>query len=271
MKKINAFPMNKLFIVGILFLSLLTFERSYAQKTMRTLPNKSFRQGEMLRFRVHYGFIDAGEVVMEVKNETKAFGSRNAYHIVGTGKSTGTVEWFFKIRDLYETYIDQDAIVPLLFVRRVNEGGYKINENVIFNQFQNTATDEKGVHTVPDNVQDLLSSYYYSRCLDVTDIKPGEILPIQAFLDNEVVSFSLKFIGREVLDTRVGKVKCILFRPQIQQGRVFKDQEGMTVWISEDDNHIPVRVEAKLLVGSIKMDILEFKGLANPMTSLLPR
>lgn len=238
-------------------------------KALRVLPNKAFKAGEMLKFRVHYGFIDAGEVMMEIKNETKTFGSRNAFHIVGTGKSTGTVDWFFKIRDTYETYIDQESIAPLLFIRRVNEGGYKINENVVFNHYDNKATSEKGTFSVPEYVQDLLSSYYYSRCLNTTDLKSGDILPIQAFLDNEVVSFNLKFIGHEVLSTKVGKVKCLVFRPQILKGRVFSDQEGMTVWISEDDNHIPIRVEAKLLVGSLKMDLMESANLANPFTSRL--
>jgi hypothetical protein len=248
-------------------LSLLTFVPVQAQKNLRVLPNKAFKAGEVLKFRIHYGFIDAGVVQMEVKDETKTFGDRSCYHIVGTGKTVGTVDWFFKVRDSYETYIDREAIVPLLFIRRVNEGGYVINENVIFNHYQNTASSEKGTFSIPDNVQDLLSSYYYSRCLNVTNIKEGDIIPIQAFLDNEVVAFNLRFLGKEVLNTKLGKVRCLMFRPQLQQGRVFKEQEGMTVWISDDDNHIPVRVEAKLLVGSIKMDITECRGLANEFAS----
>jgi hypothetical protein len=258
--------MKKL-LAGWVMLLLFAAGPVQGQKALRSLPNKSFKPGELLKFRVHYGFIDAGVVEMEVKNETKSFGSRKCLHIVGTGRTVGTLEWFFKIRDTYETYIDQDAIVPLLFIRRVNEGGFKINENVVFNPYQNTATSEKGTFPVPDNVQDLLSSYYYSRCLDVRNIKEGDVLPIQAFLDNEIVSFNLKFIGRETIKTTVGKVKCLMFRPLLQQGRVFREQEGMTVWISDDDNHIPVRVEAKLLVGSIKMDISDYRGLANPFSA----
>jgi hypothetical protein len=253
----------------LLLILLVTVSKTYAQKGLHRIKNNSFKQGERLKFRVHYGFIDAGYVTMEVKDESKTFGgNRNCFHIVGIGESAGKIDWFFKVRDRYETFLDMEAIVPWFHIRSVKEGGYKFEETDSFNHYQNTATNKDGVFQVPEGIQDILSSYYFTRCAYTSNMKEGDQILVNVFLDNKITPFNVKYVGKEVIDTKFGKVKCIKFKPQLQQGRVFKDQEGMSIWISDDKNYIPIRLEAKLLIGSIKMDILEYSGLANPFSSL---
>ncbi|MBL0054348.1 MAG: DUF3108 domain-containing protein [Bacteroidetes bacterium] len=106
--------------------------------TLRTLPNQAFRPGEVLEYRVHYGFMDAGIAKLEVLPQIETFLNRTCYRLLGTGKSAGAFDWFFKVNDRYESYLDTQAIAPWYFIRRVDEGGYKISQNVIFNHFNNT-------------------------------------------------------------------------------------------------------------------------------------
>jgi hypothetical protein len=75
----------------------------------------------------------------------------------------------------------------------------------------------------------------------------------------------IKLIGRETIATDIGEIRCLKFRPIVQRGRVFKQEEDMTVWISDDANHLPVRAQADILVGSIKMDLSAVMNLANPL------
>ncbi len=241
---------------------------------LRKINNTAFKPGEKLRYRVHYGFVDAGEAELEVMNEQKSFGGRPTYHVVGTGKTLGAFDWFFKVRDRYESYIDQEAMVPWFFIRRVDEGGYKINENTTFNPYKSTATNEatrnkkvleKTTYDVPANIQDMLSAYYYARMLDFSNAKVGDIFPIDAFIDNEVVPMNIKYVGKEVVKNRLGSVNCMKFKPLLQTGRVFKEKEEMTIWISDDANRIPIRLETAVIVGSVKMDLVEYKNLANPL------
>ena len=86
------------------------------------------------------------------------------------------------------------------------------------------------------------------------------------FFDGETTKFKLKFIGKEDLETKFGTVPTMIFRPYVQAGRVFKEQESLTVWISDDDNKMPLRIKASLVVGSIKADLDGFKGLKYPFT-----
>ncbi|HLG34517.1 MAG TPA: DUF3108 domain-containing protein [Bacteroidia bacterium] len=240
--------------------------------TLRTIKNEAFKEGEVLKYRVHYGIISAGEAVLEVKSDNQYFASRPTWHIVGTGKTVGMFNWFFEVNDRYETYIDRQAMVPWMFIRRIDEGGYTIKEDIVFDPFKKTASCEairnyrdpvKGTFTVPDNIQDMVSASFYARTLDFTNATVGQIYPITAFIDNEIVPMNIKFIGREIISTRKGDFRCLKFRPLLQEGRIFKEKEDMTVWVSDDKNKIPIRAQTDILIGSIKMDLVDFSGLAN--------
>jgi hypothetical protein len=95
----------------------------------------------------------------------------------------------------------------------------------------------------------------------IDKIKPGESVAIDLFFDDETTKFKLKFIGRENIKTKFGTIATMIFKPLVQSGRVFKEQESVTVWISDDENKIPIRIQASLAVGSIKADLEAYKGL----------
>ncbi|MCB0428999.1 MAG: DUF3108 domain-containing protein [Flavobacteriales bacterium] len=240
--------------------------KEHVVKTFREVDTQPFKIGEKLKYRVHYGIVDAGEAQLEVQSSRK-IGSRSVYHIVGSGKSQGAFDWFFKVRDRYETYMDSLALFPWVFVRRVDEGGYKLEQDYIFNQFKNKVKSQQkqAEYEVPDNVQDILSAFYFARALDFSDAKPGTEYEIPTFIDEELWPFRIKYVGSEELKTKLGTFRVLKFNPVIQIGRVFKAEEDLTIWITDDPNHIPVRLQAEVLVGSIKMDIKSINGNAYPL------
>ncbi|MBS1765267.1 MAG: DUF3108 domain-containing protein [Bacteroidetes bacterium] len=239
-----------------------------AQNKLRTVENRAFKSGEVLEYRVHYGIIDAGEARLEVMPDKKNIGPREVYHVVGTGQTKGAFDWFFKVRDRYESFVDSQALIPWLFIRRVNEGGYKINQDVSFNHVKNIAVSKKATIATPQNVQDLISAFYYARTLDYSNAQKGDIFELDAYLDDAVIPIKFVFVGRENLKTKFGNINCLKFHPQLLEGRVFKNKEDMTLWVSDDENKIPIRAEAQILVGSVKMDIKNYSGLANELSSL---
>jgi hypothetical protein len=228
-------------------------------------PNSAFREGEVLSYRLHYGFIDAGVAILEVKPSVMEVSGRKVYHIVGNGYSKGTFDWFFKVRDRYETYMDKDAMVPWMFIRRVDEGGYKFSQDYFFNHYDQKVDIGGGQKfDVPVGVQDMLSAFYAARNLSFDKAKEGDIFTLQSFVDKEIWPLKIRYIGKDVIETELGKFNCLRFRPIVQKGRVFKKEEDLNVWISDDKNHIPLRAQAKVLVGSIKLDITSAENLANP-------
>ena len=236
-------------------------------KTLESLPvkaNRAFKEGEFITYRMHYGALNAGVASLEVKPEIIEVNNRKVYHIVTTGYSTGATDVFFKVRDRYETYMDKDALIPWLFVRRVNEGGCSFSQDYAFNHYTHKVDIGKNKTVdIPDGIQDMVSSFYSARNMDFNKASVGDVFSFNCFLDREVWPFKIKFMGREEIETDIGKFKALRFCPIVQRGRVFKREEDLNVWISDDDNHIVLRAQAHVIVGNIKMDITSAKNLAN--------
>jgi len=236
--------------------------------TLPAVEHSAFGAGEVLVYRLHYGAIDAGEARLEVKESSREVKGRKTYQVVGEGKSIGAFDWFFKVRDRYETYLDQEGVFPWVFIRRVSEGGHEISQDYVFHQNKQSVVTEKGnTHDVPVGVQDMLSAFYYARTLDFTDAEVGDIFTVNCFVDEELFELKIKYQGKEVKKTRLGKYNCLVFNPVVQTGRIFKDEEDLTVWITDDANKIPLLAKAKIVVGSIKMELTGYDGLANDLNT----
>ena len=255
--------MKKRTLIFVLFFTVLT---SYSQGVDKK-KDPVFKNGEWLRYKMSYsGWMRAGTAVLKL--EEKELHGKKVYHATGTGWTSGMIKWFFKVDDTYESYFDKKVVIPYFFKRKIDEGGYKKNRNTTFNYTTNEALVEdfikkKDTLITFSDVQDMLSSFYYLRNQNVDTLKKGEEIRIDMFLDSQIYPFKLRFLGKETLKTKVGKVKTLKFRPLVQAGRIFKAQESVTIWITADKNKIPIKMNANLSVGSLRADLEAYKGLAN--------
>jgi hypothetical protein len=256
-------------ILGILLL-VISFHLN-AGDEFCGIRNMAFKPTEVLVFKVYYTlagvYVSAGEASFSVNLER--MNNRPVYHIIGDGKTYNFYDSFFKVRDRYESFIDTATLQPYKFIRNVYEGGYKKYENVTFNQSTNTAVSADGVTKVPNCVQDVLSSLYYARNIDFSRYKPEDKIPFTMFLDNEVYSLYIRYLGKETIKTKYGKFRAIKFKPLLIKGTIFEGGEKMTVWVTDDANHIPVRVESPISVGSVKVDMMSYRNLRYPLSALL--
>ena len=227
---------------------------------------KAFKDGEWLSYKVKYGWFNASKASLEVK--LKTLDKKEVYHIKGYGKSTGLLDVFFKVRDRYETYVDTQQVKPYKFIRNLSEGGYTKDKMIRFDHDQKIATvydykhDTIHKHKFTDDTQDMLSALYYLRNKIENDrLKVGDEFKLNMFFDEQNFDFKTKFLGREIIETKFGKIKCLKFRPYVKSGRVFEEQESLTVWISDDKNKIPIQIKAELAVGSLTAKLENFKGL----------
>lgn len=242
---------------------------NFPAKELPVMSNSAFKAGEILSYRLHYGVMDAGVILMEVKPEVMEISGRKVYHIVGNGYSKGTFDWFFKVRDRYESFVDKDAMLPWMFVRRVNEGGYIINQDYTFNHYTNKVDVGGGEKIdVPAGTQDMISAFYSARNLDLSTAKEGDIFTINSIVDKEIWPLKIRYVGKEKITCDIGTFNCVKFRPIVQKGRIFKREDDLNVWLTDDKNHIPLRAQAKLVVGSVKLDITSAKNLANPTSEI---
>lgn len=230
----------------------------------------SFQSGEWLKFKLNYsGWVKAGNATLEVKQST--FKNRAVCHVIGKGWTTGAIKWFFKVNDHYESYFDKASGRPYKFIRNINEGGHVKNRVIEFDYEKKTALvndlrhKTKTIIPISSDIQDMVSAYYYLRDhYDTETIKVGHTVRLNMFFDNEIFGFKLKFLGRETIGTQFGNINCLKFRPYVMAGRVFHEEESVTLWVSADKNKIPIKIKADLRVGSLRSDLVAFKGLKHP-------
>ena len=259
--------MKKLLIIVTLLISAISLAQS---ANFDEIENPyAFQKGEWLKFRMSYSnFLNAGYSTIEVKETTNK--GKEAFHITGKGKSTGLISLFFKVRDNYQSFIYKESLKPYRFIRKINEGGHKKDKEILFDYDNNEAIVKNYKHKtekrypISSNIQDMLSTLYFLRNQDLSNLKIGEEIELKMFFDQEITNFKLHFLGKETIRTKFGKVKTLKFRPLVQAGRVFKEQESVTIWISDDKNKIPLKIKASLAVGSLRADLDAFKGLAHP-------
>jgi hypothetical protein len=253
------------------FSFLLTFMRLSAGDDFCGIRNFSFSNGEVVTFKVFYNviglYVDPGTASFTI-TDSKING-RSAYHVVGLGTSNPSYDWIFKVRDRYETYIDTATLKPLKFVRHVEEGVFRIDELVSFDHISLKATSSKGTYPINACMQDVLSSIYYARNIDFSKYKVGDKIYFSMFLDDEVHNIYIRYMGKETVKTRYGKFRAIKFKPMLIKGTIFEGGELMTVWVSDDGNHVPLRIESPITVGSVKVDMMGYRNLRYPLKSLI--
>jgi hypothetical protein len=252
--------MKKYFLLLLVFITV----------SFDTQKPDAYDTGEWFKFRIHYGFVNAGYATLEIKDAVRD--NKKVYHVIGKGYTVGMSRFFFKVDDTYESYFDKETNKPYQFVRKIDEGGYTKNQEGFFNQAENRVLvkdykrkSEKTIVTT-DNVQDIVSSFYYLRNHpNIDKLKSGEAIIIDMFFDDEITKFKLKYVGRQDITTKFGTVSTMVFKPLVQTGRVFKEKESLTLWITDDVNKVPIRIKADLAVGSLKADLDEYKGLKSPL------
>lgn len=229
----------------------------------------AFRSGEWLKFRIHYGLINASYATLHVTSDY--IKGTPVYHVVGKGKTTGLAKIFFKVDDTYESYFGKKDGKPYKFVRKLNEGGYTkdVEINFDYNKDEAILNDKKNKKkfnfAIQDDIQDLISAFYHLRNnFKSEDLVIGESIELNMLYDDDgIFRFRLKYLGKDTLRTKFGKVECLKFRPYVQSGRVFKEKESLSLWVSNDKNKIPIRIKADLAVGSIKADLHAYNALNN--------
>ena len=239
----------------ILCLLLLIYSLGFSQN-----PILPFKDGESCSYRIGYGLFGGGHAKYTVKQdnmETK---------VVVSGMSNSFVDLFFIVRNRYETIVNNQTLLPRYFKRNNNEGGYLINQEYFFNQDSNIINTQNGEFKCNVNSFDMLSSFLYGRSLKSSELKKKESLYIDIFLDEEIYNMEVIFLGEETINTEIGNIKCLKFSPKVQVGRVFKNEDDLTIWVSDDKNHLLIKVELEIWVGSINATITSAKNIKFPLS-----
>jgi hypothetical protein len=116
----------------------------------------------------------------------------------------------------------------------------------------------------------MLASIYYTRTLDFSNFRPGSKQQVKVIIDDAYYEINIRTLEKEIVESLDGKrYRCIKFAAKMVQGTIFRGDEDVLVWVTDDDNKIPIYIEAKIIVGTIKAYLKDYKKVKNPFTSLI--
>jgi hypothetical protein len=257
---------------------LLVYVRTYSQ-TPCEVKNTSFGSGEELRYKVIYNWgaiwLESAEGNFSVKKAE--FRGRNCYQLTGTGFTYPKYAWFYKVQDLFESYVDSQSFRPLRFHADIAEGGKKEKHDYFFNsntqkvftsiQRGKSAAKVDSLHIGPCTI-DVITAIYYARNIDYSHCKLNDTISVSLLLDNKLYPLYVRYLGKAVYTSEVlGKFNCIRFSPLLVEGTIFKGGESMVVWVSDDLNKVPLCIETPLVIGTVKVQLVSRKNLRNPESS----
>jgi hypothetical protein len=243
-----------------LFLALFLFPvTSYSQSD---LP---YKVGEYSAFDISFKGIKVGSAEMKIEKQIKINGV-STFHIIGKGRTASFFDWFFKVRDVYETYLDTSKIRPVKFVRDIHEGGYEKKQQYIFKHSVGKVFWKDTSYVIFPTTQDMLSALFYARTFNKNDLLQKKSFFVPIFMDEENYSLEILYLKDEKVKTSFGEVNCMVFKPKMQEGRVFEDGEEMKIWISDDRNRLLIKVETQIWAGSIKAILVKHQGVKYPLS-----
>ncbi len=254
--------MKKLFFLSIMI--LLNSINGQSQKNM------SYKPGEKVHYSIHYGVITGGTAKIEIKVDTLS--GKTVWHSMMEAKTTGITDAFFRVLDIYESFIDPQTRLPVKSIRNVREGRYKKYNEVLFDHTTRSdsailTSDLTGIHITEKGIHDILSCFYWFRSsiLPGKILEKGEMITIVTWFTDELYPIRLRYMGTDEIKTKHGKIHCYRFNPVTETGRLFSTEEGVSFWFSADKNFLPVKIRFDIFVGSFEVEMTDYEGLAYPL------
>lgn len=257
-----------------IFMFLFCSFYSLNNEEYRSIKTSNFRRGEKLTYLAHYSFLNAGVATVYMDPQVHAVNNRACYKVEIAGKSVGLFAAMMYVNDTWQSYIDTSAMIPHKFFRNIEEGGYRKKETVLFDHFKKTADvkytvnkdAEKTVqYKIPTNAQDLVSGYYFLRTLNFTNKKINDTIGIDGFFENQNYNLKIKYLGKQTISTKVGKMNTEIIAPIMPGNDLFDGKDAIKIWISDDVNRIPVKIKAKMFIGSVELDLTNYENLKAPL------
>jgi hypothetical protein len=229
--------------------SLFCAKNAFIAKNWRSWQgNKHFDAGEKLVYKMGWGPLHAGFAILSADPDTM----NGTTVITGKGATNSFFSAFYKVRDYYRTIMDAQGMYPLFFDQHIREGKYRSNRWDLYDQVQNIVYTERQKPPSFKNkafTQSLLSLVYYLRTLSFV---PGDTLNINCFVDTMCHAIHMKCMERKKISVDAGAFDCLLVKPTlVGKGRVFKKEDDIRVWFTNDEYKMPVIIESKITWGTL--------------------
>jgi hypothetical protein len=259
----------------LIFFVLCGFISERQEPALPTVRNDSFKRGEVIDFKMTYGFFTVGKGSARIDKDYYKVNDRYCFKVDVSGKTVGMVDWVADIDDKWGAYIDTAALVPHQFYRKIREGRYKKDEWTYFDHGnrkievksvgKNGKMREPKYYDAPADVRDMIGGFLYMRIMDFSTLKINDTVTVTGFFEDEFYKLKIIYRGKDTVKLKVGKVRALVFSPVMPSNKLFDGEDSITAYFSDDKNRIPLKIDAKMFVGSAGVELTGYSGLRNPL------
>jgi hypothetical protein len=266
--------MEKVLIFLLLTFTLCSFQSENGTE-YSMVRNESFSRGELIEFKMTYGFFTVGKGSARIHPDYHKLNDRYCFKVDVVGKTVGMVDWVADVDDKWGAYIDTAALVPHQFYRRIREGRYKKDEWTNFDH-KNKKIEVKSIgkdgkmkepkyYDAPPHVRDMVAGFLYLRVMDFTKLKVNDTVSVSGFFEDEFYKFNIIYRGKDMVRLKIGKVRALVFTPVMPKNKVFEGEDSITAYFSDDKNRIPLKIDARMFIGTAGVELTSYSGLKNPL------
>jgi len=266
--------MEKVFTFLLLAFTLCSFQTEKGNE-YALVRNDSFSRGEVIEFKMTYGFFTVGKGSAKIHPDYHKFNDRSCFKVDVEGKTVGMVDWVADVDDKWGAYIDTAALVPHQFYRRIREGRYKKDEWTNFDH-KNKKIEVKAIgkdgkmkdpkyYDAPTHVRDMVAGFLYLRVMDFSKLKVNDTVTVSGFFEDEFYKFRIVYKGKDDVRLKVGKVRALVFKPVMPKNKIFEGEDSITAYFSDDKNRIPLKIDARMFIGTAGVELTSYSGLKNPL------
>lgn len=221
--------------------------------------NISAQPIEEMEYILRFGFIKGGKATLTAQNER--LNKKPAIHYKMRGRTTGMVDRIFEVNDVYESWVDTKTFLPIKSIRNVKEQKYRFYDEVIYDHINDSVFSTKeGRMKVPNNVNDMVSVFFFIRQNQYFEsILEGKKIEIPVFHGNDLFLMHLEYLGKQTIDTKIGKKLCYVVAPKVPKGKLFKSSDDLKIFITADEHRLPIYAEFNLVLGALKCELDVYK------------
>jgi len=214
---------------------------------------------EEMEYTLRFGFIKGGKATLVAEKEK--INKKQAIHYRMRGRTTGLVDKIYEVNDIYESWVDPDTFLPIKSIRNVKEQKYRFYDEVTYDHENDSLFSQKsGRLKVPDRVNDLVSVFFYIRQNSYfDDLLAGKQVQVPVYHGDELFIMELKYIGTETIDTKIGRKQCYVVTPAVPKGKLLKGSDDLKIYITKDENRLPIYAEFELVLGALKCELDSYK------------
>jgi len=231
-----------------------------SQQSLRLIEHEAYGLGEKLEYKVGYQFIKAGDAYFHIQPKPVLYKGRPCYDIRFEVRSLTSLDWLYRVHDVYRTIVDIDGIYPYYFEQRIREGGYSKDAKAYFDHAGKKAIIGDKSFPFPTFSHDIVSAFFFVRTMDLKSRKKGDLIQLKNFVDDSTYTLGVKIHGKQTVNVEAGTFNCIVIEPMVTKGGLFKSEGKILIWVTDDERKIPVKVSTKVIIGAIEAELTKFSG-----------